>query len=115
MVETLNQCQNRSAYRFTWPGKKEDYICDAHAPLLLGVARAIGLHLQLIPVLPDNQCCQKLKTPKTKRPNLQEMLEWLLHPTCTNTEGNVWLNFKDQKMAEAIAETLREYDDSMQR
>jgi hypothetical protein len=45
------KCDKPSAYLFTWPGKDQQAICEEHAPQLMGVAAAIGLHLQLIPIL----------------------------------------------------------------
>ena len=41
-------CENPASKRFTWPGQDESFICDEHAPKLVGVAKAIGLHLQVI-------------------------------------------------------------------
>jgi hypothetical protein len=44
-------CQNEAAFRFTWPGSDEAGICAQHAPKLDAVAQAMGLHLQVIPLL----------------------------------------------------------------
>ena len=51
-LEICNQttCQNKAAYRFTWPGKDEDGICEEHVDQLLGIARAMGFPLQVIPL-----------------------------------------------------------------
>lgn len=43
-------CTEPSAYRFTWPGKDEAGICEKHAPQLRGIARAMGMYIQLIPL-----------------------------------------------------------------
>ncbi|MDH5279549.1 MAG: hypothetical protein OEW52_00200 [Thermoleophilia bacterium] len=43
-------CTNAGAYRFTWPGNDEAHICEEHAPKLRGIAAAMGLHVQLIPI-----------------------------------------------------------------
>lgn len=56
------QCEFTPAYRFTWPGKDEDYICMPHAIKAQNIARVMGFHLQLIPLKPDemveNKCCR---------------------------------------------------------
>lgn len=44
-------CDKPAAFLFTWPGKNMAGICAAHAPKLLAVAGAIGIYVQLIPVL----------------------------------------------------------------
>lgn len=43
-------CGQHGAFRYTWPGKNESVCCVDHAQQLVGVAGAIGLHLQLIPI-----------------------------------------------------------------
>ena len=43
-------CSSAAVGRFTWPGREEQGICQAHLPQLLGVADAIGLHLQVVPL-----------------------------------------------------------------
>ena len=43
-------CDREAAYLFTWPGEDQAGICEACAPKLRGVASAIGLHVQLIPM-----------------------------------------------------------------
>ena len=45
-------CPNDGAYRFTWPGQKEAHICEEHVAKLRGVANAMGLPLQIIPLTP---------------------------------------------------------------
>ena len=44
------KCTNIAAYRFTWPGASESFICEHHADKLGDVARAMGLPLQVIPL-----------------------------------------------------------------
>ena len=44
------QCGEHATLRYTWPGKDEAVICIECAEKLMGVANAIGLHLQLIPI-----------------------------------------------------------------
>ncbi len=48
-----NDCEESSVFRYTWPGKDEAGACPEHAEKLLGVAQAIGMHLQLIPLTID--------------------------------------------------------------
>ena len=43
-------CDNPASYRFTWPGKDESLVCEEHVHCLKAVAKAIGLHLQVIPL-----------------------------------------------------------------
>ena len=44
------QCDAPAMFRYTWPGRDESYICLEHAVKLKGVADAIGMNLQLIPL-----------------------------------------------------------------
>ncbi len=46
----ITMCDNQARYRFTWPGKDEAVICEDHVGRLRGLASAIGLHLQVIPL-----------------------------------------------------------------
>ena len=53
------QCQTRDcdrppAYRFTWPGRDESACCAICALQIQGVAGAIGLYLQMIPLTVDD-------------------------------------------------------------
>lgn len=64
MMENKNECQNKSAYRFTWPGRDESFICTEHVGHLKAVANAMGWPLQIIE-LDDSQdqrpnCTQKV-------------------------------------------------------
>ena len=43
-------CDNPAKYRFTWPGNDEAVICEKCVNQLRGVASAMGLHLQIIPL-----------------------------------------------------------------
>lgn len=45
-------CGALACFRYTWPGRDEAFVCLEHAVGLANVARAIGLHLQLIPINP---------------------------------------------------------------
>jgi hypothetical protein len=44
------KCEKDAAFRYTWPGRDESFICTDHAPKLKAVASAMGLPLQLIPI-----------------------------------------------------------------
>lgn len=46
-------CKNYAAYRFTWPGRDESFICNEHKPKLEATAQILGMHLQIIPLAPD--------------------------------------------------------------
>lgn len=48
------QCPNPAVFRFVWASGDEGLICQAHSLKLRGVARACGLHVQLLP-LDDDQ------------------------------------------------------------
>lgn len=46
-------CTEKAVARYTWPGRDEAGeagVCAAHLRKLLGVAGAIGLHVQTIPI-----------------------------------------------------------------
>jgi hypothetical protein len=43
-------CLEAPAYRYTWPGQDEAFICATHAPKLRAVAKAIGYYVQMIPL-----------------------------------------------------------------
>ena len=59
----MTRCQNKAMFRYTWPGKDEDFVCWEHAEKLWAVAHALGFHLQLIPLSAEEQsavsCSQK--------------------------------------------------------
>ncbi len=52
MSDKCNQqnCDNPAGFRFTWPGQDEAGICMVHLPKLVGVAKAMGFPLQVIPI-----------------------------------------------------------------
>jgi hypothetical protein len=52
-------CGEDAAYRYTWPGRNESFVCEAHALRLASVAAAMGLNLQLVPVPPKQEYCQQ--------------------------------------------------------
>lgn len=41
-------CPCVGAYRYTWPGRAEAFICGEHVPKLRAVAAALGLTLQIV-------------------------------------------------------------------
>lgn len=45
-----HDCTNKGVFRFTWPGRDEQYICEQHVATLQNIAGAMGLHLQVIPL-----------------------------------------------------------------
>lgn len=45
-----SECDSDASFRFTWPGRDEEGICDDHIEKLRGVAHAMGLYLQVIPL-----------------------------------------------------------------
>ena len=54
-------CELPPAFRFTWPGREEAFICVIHVVQLEWVARGMGLPLQIIPLTIEDY----LKEPKT--------------------------------------------------
>ena len=46
-------CQELAVYRFTWPGRDESFICAKHKPKLISIATAMGLHLQVVALRPE--------------------------------------------------------------
>jgi hypothetical protein len=52
-------CQNKAAYRFTWPGYDEAGICERHAEWAGDIAEAMGFHLELIPVTHPNETSEQ--------------------------------------------------------
>lgn len=43
-------CREYGSYRYTWPGRDEAAVCEQHSRKLRGIADAMGLYLQLIPL-----------------------------------------------------------------
>jgi hypothetical protein len=48
-------CGERAAFRYTWPGNDESEICALHAEKVRAIAKAIDLHLQLVPLEPEHE------------------------------------------------------------
>jgi len=50
---TCNQqdCELEGKFEFTWPGKDKAFICEEHVDKLQSVANAMGMYLQVIPVV----------------------------------------------------------------
>lgn len=53
-------CTNDAVFRYTWPGKDESFICLEHSIQLRGIANALGLYLQLIPIPPGLEKCHQI-------------------------------------------------------
>ena len=54
------QCKNKAAFRYTWPGKDESYVCNECAGGLKMLSGVMGCYLQMIPLgVEDVQCQQK--------------------------------------------------------
>jgi hypothetical protein len=65
-VKTCAQhgCDLLAIARFTWPGKDEQVVCAVHAVKAREVARALGMHLQIVMLTPD-----ELLSPEPGRPS----------------------------------------------
>lgn len=46
-------CEKEAEFLFTWPGKDQAGACAEHANKALGVAGALGMHLQMIPIVAE--------------------------------------------------------------
>lgn len=61
-------CSKQAVVRYTWPGRDEMYSCLDHAEQVKGIASAIGMHLQFIPLAGDDQmkvkCSQVMEKSK---------------------------------------------------
>ena len=53
-------CKQYAAVKYTWPGRDQSAACVDCAGKLVGVARAIGLHVQLIPITTDEHAKSRL-------------------------------------------------------
>ena len=62
MHEIQHQCQNLASFRYTWPGRSENYICKEHVEYLKSITNALGFYLQIIPCETQNLCEQKIST-----------------------------------------------------
>ena len=62
------KCKNQAFYRYTWPGRDEDYICTEHVNMLRNISDAMGMYLQIIELDHDEQsahtCGQFVKEPR---------------------------------------------------
>jgi hypothetical protein len=67
---TTEQCGEMASLRYTWPGRDETVICVDCAEKLAGVANAIGMHLQLLPITSSD---------------VPDALDW---PTCPQVKGS---------------------------
>lgn len=50
MKEEYKKCGGPAHVRYTWPGKDQANACLIHAIEIEGIAKAMGLHLQFIPI-----------------------------------------------------------------
>ncbi len=61
----MTQCPNKAAYRYTWAGQDESFVCEEHEMQIKGIADALGYHCQTIPIigyeLLEEQCRQQVK------------------------------------------------------
>ena len=47
------ECETPAIFRYTWPGKEEDYACAFHADRLMKIARSCKFHIQMILIDPN--------------------------------------------------------------
>jgi hypothetical protein len=59
MTDIEKTCDEHASYRYTWPGRDESFICAQCAERLRRIADAMGLYLQLIPLMPGTETCQQ--------------------------------------------------------
>jgi|GEM_PF-6729381 len=63
-----SECDQDAAFRFTWPGKDESFICERHGRRMVEIAQAMGLHIQLIPLTDqDHSGPEGMKSPAEQR------------------------------------------------
>lgn len=64
--ESKTTCPHTAAYRYTWPGRDESFICTEHVGKLMAVAKAMGLYLQILPLMGSQvdkpNCSQQVKS-----------------------------------------------------
>jgi len=53
-MATKTNCKNPPAFRYTWPGQDEAFLCVMHALKASNIAAAMGLYLQLISLTVDD-------------------------------------------------------------
>lgn len=49
-------CGAPLAYRFTWPGQKEQHACERHGKAAERIAQSMGFALELLPLYPVVDC-----------------------------------------------------------
>lgn len=62
------KCDEYAAYRYTWAGHDESFICQARAARLQNVAEAMGYYCQLIRLTPEDHAGPEgMKSLETQR------------------------------------------------
>jgi hypothetical protein len=62
MKENREPCKNKARYRMTWPGTDERMVCESHADQFGLIAKAMGIHLQILELGPaDDRDCEQPK------------------------------------------------------
>lgn len=64
------KCDKKAMYRYTWPGRNEDFICEDHVGKLRRVAEVMGFHLHVIPIAEMNATeprCSQIVTKEGER------------------------------------------------
>jgi hypothetical protein len=58
------RCDAPAFVRYTWPGRDESFACATHALQIQGIAHALGLYLQIIPLtfeeMLENKICSQI-------------------------------------------------------
>ena len=66
-MKEQTKCNNPPIFKYTWPGKCEDYVCSAHMMSLGYLVSQMGLYLEFIPLSPYDMvkysCGQTVRTP----------------------------------------------------
>lgn len=88
----MDKCQEQALFRYTWPGRDESFICLEHAQQLQGLARAIGLYLQFIPLSGDEQmrvsCSQEVRANKVLQADGDYCPGYHYHPFKNDVDEN---------------------------
>lgn len=54
-------CGKAAAFRYTWVNGQSGLVCQCHADKMKRIAGALGCHVELDPVVPeDGKCEQKM-------------------------------------------------------
>ncbi len=53
-------CNKPARYKYTWPGKDENVICESCGLKLQAVASAVGMHLQMRQLDEINLTCPQI-------------------------------------------------------